>query len=190
MKRRLFLASFLLPFLQGQDTITGRWRSVTTTKGGIGAVYVFKPGGSVRYSSAALVDTPYRREGQTLTLGDQVVGMGWHPDGRLQFNYGQGVLEDYTRVGKQPDQAEPLIGEWQGTRDFSGRALPVRLIFHQDGQAAMHLEIRTLTGRYQPLPKGGWRMQVPGLPSRTIFATGDEITIQLDGGDIHTFRRF
>lgn len=189
MKRRLILASFLSSALPGQDTLHGRWRSVTTTKGGIGAVYVFKPGGVVRYSSAVLLEMPFRREGQILSLGDQVVGTGWHPDGRLQLNYGNGILEDYTRVGKPSNQAEPLVGEWLGTRELSGRMLSSHYLFSQDGKATVYLDLRTLTGRYQPLPKRGWRMTLPSLPPRTILATGDEITIQLDGGDVHTFRR-
>ena len=52
---------------QPQPSLIGRWRSVETSKGGIGAVYHFHADGTVDFSPGAIVDMPYRVE------GDQVI---------------------------------------------------------------------------------------------------------------------
>ncbi len=189
MKRRQFLALPIPMLLVGASPIVGRWRSVTTTKGGIGAVYDFKANGSVAYSSAALVESEFSLDGQVLTLGGQRVGIGWHPDGRLQLNFGQDVVEDYSRKGAVVDAANPLLGEWEGSRNMAGRKIPVSMKFAAGNRALMVLFLKTVVGRYQG-GAGPWTLTLPSLPPRQVVASaGGTLTITASGGDPHEFSR-
>ncbi|MCX6613347.1 MAG: hypothetical protein NTW74_21170 [Acidobacteria bacterium] len=189
MKRRQFLVLPIPALLAGASPIVGRWRSVTTTKGGIGAVYDFRANGSVAYSSTALVESEFSVDGQVLTLGGQRVGIGWHPDGRLQFNFGQNVVEDYSRKGEVVDAANPLLGEWAGSRDMAGRKIPVSMQFRAGNRALMVLFLKTVVGRYQG-GAGPWTMTLPSLPARQAVAGADgTLTITASGGDPHPFSR-
>ena len=47
-------------------SLIGRWRSTETSKGGIGAVYQFRADGTFDFSPGAIVDMPYRMEGDQL----------------------------------------------------------------------------------------------------------------------------
>src|SRR5665213_418354 len=74
MKKALLVFCAVLPLAMAQQptadsaaSLLGRWRSVETSKGGIGAVYHVHPDGTVEFSPGAIVDMPYRVE------GDQVI---------------------------------------------------------------------------------------------------------------------
>ena len=190
MNRRELMLLAIPSFLSGASPIVGRWRSVTTTKGGIGAVYDFRANGSVAYSSAALVDLEYSLEGQVLTVGGQRVGIGWHTDGRLQLNFGQNAIEDYSRKGEVVDAAQPLLGEWAGHRFMAGRQIPVTMLFRAGGRSLTVLYLKTTMGRYQG-GAGPWTLTLPALPSRRVVAGADgSLTIRVSGGDDHQFVRF
>jgi len=191
MNRRSLLLLAAPALLRGADAIVGRWRSVTTTKGGIGAVYEFGVNGRTKYSSAALLDMEYQVEGPYLKLAGQTIGMGWHPDGRLQLNYGKDQVEDYSRRGKAMDTARHLLGEWTGTRVMAGRALPAAYLFGEGNKALHVLLLKTLGGQWKAAGQG-WSLTVDALPPRTIAhdaATG-RLTITVAGGDPHEFSRF
>jgi hypothetical protein len=193
MQRRTFLTSLLLPALSRGSvppTVAGRWRSVTTTKGGIGAVYDFRPNGTGSYSSAALVDLPYQLTGDQLTLGPDAIGIGWHKDGRLQFNYGKGRLEDFARLGKTVDPAKPLLGDWSRSQIMAGRSVPVILQFREGGSALYAVLIKTQAGRLAG--SGPWTMTLANLPEREIAhdAGSGQLTITVKQGDPHRFERF
>jgi hypothetical protein len=190
MVRRKLLALALPAILPGATPLLGRWRSATTTRGGIGAVYDFKPTGIATYSSVAIVDSEYRQDGGQLWLSGQTIGVGWHPDGRLQFNHGGNQVEDFIRQGKVVDTGHPLRGEWKGTRMMAGRPLPVTLQFHANGQALSVIYLKTQPGRYQPAAEGRWTLTIPPLPARTVSEGVDELTITAVGGDPHRFLRF
>ena len=190
MDRRTLLLLTLPFLLRGAGPITGRWRSVETTKGGIGAVYDFRPDGTASYSSAALVEMDYRLVGNLLTLGEQRAGIGWHPDGRLQLNYGGDQVEDFVRQGKG-EAPESLLGEWRGNRVMGGRKVPVTLQFRADGRALLVIELSTQLGRYAGT-ENGWVLTLPALPRRKVNQDvgAEKIGIQVEGGDRHEFERF
>jgi hypothetical protein len=143
-------------------------------------------GGVVRYSTAAIVEMPFDREGDQLKLSGQNVGMGWHADGRLQLNFGRNVIEDYVRVGGIIDPAEPLLGEWKGKRVMGEIEVPAMLQFRATKVMLMVLRLKTYTGRYS-----GETMTVSGMRSRRVrVGTEGRITIQVEGGDNHEFIRF
>lgn len=188
MTRRSLLLAAAPALLPGATALTGRWRSVTTTKGGIGAVYDFQAGGRATYSSCALVEMPYQLEGDQLNIGGQPVGVGWHPDGRLQLNFGQNHLEDYTRRG-EASSANRLQGEWKGSRVMNGQRVPVTLQFRPGGQALLVMQLREYQGTYRATADG-WTLALASLPARRISAADDQLIIQVVNGDPHPFRRF
>jgi len=193
MDRRLFLLAASIG-LQGASPIRGRWRSVTTTQGGIGGVYEFRADGTAMYRSAALVEMDYRLTGSQLSLGGQAASVGWHDDGRLQINFGNESREDFVRQGAVADAARPLLGEWLGSRTMEGRRLPVTFQFHGNDRALLAVYLRTVTGRYRTAggAEGAWTMTLPSLPARSIHfdAASGQLTIQAAGGDPHAFVRF
>src|SRR5229473_5716400 len=54
--------------------IVGRWRSLETSKGGIGAMYGFHANGVVDFSPGAVVEMPWRIENDQLVLPSATVG--------------------------------------------------------------------------------------------------------------------
>lgn len=190
MTRRSLLLIALPAFCAEGLPFVGRWRSVTTTKGGIGAVYEFDGKGVTNYSSCAIGEIGYRQEGGQLSIEGKAVGMGFHPDGRLQLNYGQNVLEDYTRFGEMVEAANPLLGEWRGTRVMAGKRLPTLYQFQKNGRVQFVIKIRSYQGRCV-MSGAGWRLALPSLPARSIRyeAGNDQLVIRVDGGDEHLFRR-
>jgi hypothetical protein len=191
MRRRQLVFLAFSPLLRAEASVVGRWRSMTTTRGGIGAVYEFLPNGRVTYSSATLVDTDFRQDGNQLTLAGQQIGFGWHPDGRLQLNFGNGLLEDYTRRGKTIDQGNPLLGEFRGRRLMGELTVPVTLQFRESNRATVVVFLKTVIGRYQGV-EGAWAMTIPSMPARRVShdqASG-YLTITAVGGDPHSFTPF
>ncbi len=151
MHRRSLLLLVVPALLRGVPLLMGRWRTVTTTQGGIGALYEFDSGGKATYSSAAIVEMDYRLDQNQLTLGGQSVGIGFHPDGGLQLNYGKNQIEDFTRQGKGADATNPILGEWKGSRMMENRRLPVTLQFHGGGRALV-IYLKAEGCRYQSGP--------------------------------------
>jgi hypothetical protein len=194
MRRRSLVVLTVHSLCCGTPSIVGRWRSVTTTRGGIGAVYDFQANGKAAYSSAAIVETDFRLSGNQLTLGEVPVGIGWHPDGRLQFNHGNGELENFTREGKPVDAERPLLGEWTGNRMMEGRRIPVTMQFQAGDRALLVIYLRTVLGRYQPgtAPNGKWTVTLPPLPARVVDldTSSGQLTITASGGDPYQFSRF
>jgi hypothetical protein len=64
----LLFFALVLVNAQPPVNLAGRWRSVETSKGGIGAVYQFHADGTIDFSPGAIVDMPYRVEGDQLIL--------------------------------------------------------------------------------------------------------------------------
>ncbi len=184
------------------SSIAGRWRSQTTTRGGIGAIYEFQSNGSATYSSVVLVETEYQQlpDGAHLVLDSssngpepqQAIGMGWLPGGRLQLNYGKDDLENYTRQGDVLDPANPLIGEWKGNRTGPhGQRMPVTYRFLPGKAGLVILYLRTHSGRYSHMPAGDWTMTIPTLATRTMKldpATGS-LAIREGAGNPYQFSR-
>jgi hypothetical protein len=48
--------------------VIGRWRSLETSKGGIGGMFVFREDGTLEFSPGAVVETEYRVEGNRLIM--------------------------------------------------------------------------------------------------------------------------
>ncbi len=186
MTRRTLLVSLSPTLAEGSEVPVGRWRSLTTTRGGIGAIYEFGPSGRGSYSSAALVMEPYTFAAGVLTMGQSRYGVGWHADGRMQWNDGQGTLLDFSPVGKPATKS--ILGEWTTRREMMGRVLPVSYVFQADGQAQLIIKLRTAAARVVAAGRD-FRVEVQGFPTRKlrVIETGKRITITVPGGDDHEF---
>jgi hypothetical protein len=57
-----------------QSAPVGRWRSLETSKGGIGSVYEFRSAGTVDFSSGAVVEMQWRIENDQLVLSPPEAG--------------------------------------------------------------------------------------------------------------------
>jgi len=181
MKRRELVAILPFAMARAEAKYVGRWRSVETSRGGIGGVFEFDMTGKVRYSSAALVEAVYQWQGSVLTWNGKAAGIGWHPDGRMQLNFGNGVIQDYTRVGAK---AEGIVGEWKGMKQMSEVRVPTTFVFREDGKSLMVVWLKTLVGKLN-----GNRAVLAGGKGYVVREEGEALAIQADGGDPYRYVR-
>ncbi len=154
----IFLATLPLAMAQppaatSATDLIGRWRSVETSKGGIGAVYLFNPDGAVEFSPGAIVDMPYRLEGDQLilppatTTGPEMKStLTWPSNDVLRMSM-QGQTEDYQRRGAA-DPRDRLLGEWLTSREINGQRMPVEMFFYPAGRSMLMILFTTKRGRY------------------------------------------
>jgi hypothetical protein len=138
-------------FAQESADLVGRWRSVETSKGGIGAMYDFFQDGTVRFSPGAIVPMQYRLEGNRLTtypVDGPSFQVSWTDDAHMRLAAGGGA-EDYVRLGSTPDSANKLLGEWTGKRNMEGHVVAVHWIFRADSTALFMIRFTTTQGRYE-----------------------------------------
>ncbi len=136
------------------DQIVGRWRSVETSKGGMGAMYEFHANGTFDYSPGAVVEMPWRIENDELVLPPGTAGgpvqkktIVWLGENKVQFIEG-GSNEELTRSGDRSDVGNPIIGEWIGTREMSGRKLEMHWFFYPEGKGLFLLPFLSQHGHY------------------------------------------
>lgn len=149
----LLFALVVLANAQSPANLTGRWRSVETSQGGIGAVYQFHADGTVDFSPGALVDTPYRVEGDQLILPPATAG---GPETKSKLTVSGDVLRlaveshvsEYHRRGKVQDLRDPLLGEWLGSREMDGRQMIEQMFFYPGGKSLLVILFTTQHGIY------------------------------------------
>jgi hypothetical protein len=135
---------------QQPQSIVGRWRSVETSRGGIGAMYEFRADGTFSFSPGAIVDMPYRVEGdQIVFLASPATG----PEQKSKLEWtGQNTFQmetiAYTRQGAARDATHPLTGEWTGAGQMDGRKIERRFIFDGAGHCLMLMPFLTQNGIY------------------------------------------
>jgi hypothetical protein len=162
MVRRLSIRFLGIAFLaaasvRGQvaaDGIVGRWRSLETSKGGIGAMYEFRADGAVGFSPGAVVEMPYRLEGDQLILPpattagpEQRSTIVFQGDAQLRMVTG-GAAEDFRRQGTPPDPQNQLLGEWLGSRDLGGQRVAVHMFFYPAGRLLLLIPFETQWGGF------------------------------------------
>jgi hypothetical protein len=114
-------------------TLVGRWRSVETSEGSIGAMYEFKADSTMRFSPGAIVVMPYRLEGDS-GGPEQKSTIAWTGEDLFRMSVSGQDGGTYRRQGTRIDPRNPLVGEWLGSRQMDGRALEMRLIFDAPAQ--------------------------------------------------------
>jgi hypothetical protein len=152
-------AHFLLS-AQVPSNLIGRWRSLETSKGGIGAMLEFHVDGSVNFSPGAVVELPYRIEGNQLILPsetnhgpEQKVAIQFVGENKLHLKpTGTGATPgnttDLVRKGVRSDPVRPIIGEWTGPRDMGGHQLEQHWLFYPSGKSLLLIPFLTQDGRF------------------------------------------
>jgi hypothetical protein len=134
-------------------TLVGRWRSVETSKGGIGAVYQFNADGTLDFSPGAIVDMPYRVEGDQLilppatTTGPEMKSTLTWPSNDVLRMSAQGQSEEYQRQGAA-DPHDRLLGEWLTWREMDGHRMSAEMFFYPGGNSLLVIRFTTQQGRY------------------------------------------
>jgi len=149
----LSLAIAQPPARSSAAPLIGRWRSVETSKGGIGAIYQFNADGTLAFSPGAIVDMLYRVEGDQLilppatTTGPEMKStLAWPTNDVLRIST-QGQSEDYKRQGAA-DPRDRLLGEWLTWREMDGQKMPTQMFFYPGGNSLLVIRFTTQQGRY------------------------------------------
>jgi hypothetical protein len=118
----LLIALTWAPFAaaQGNNGVVGRWRSLETSKGGIGGLFTFHTDGTLEFSPGAVVFEKYRVEGDrlitppgTLDGPEEVQVIKSVTTETLRLSMGQSMVGlEMTREGKPEDPNNPLVGVW------------------------------------------------------------------------------
>jgi hypothetical protein len=126
------------------QNLLGRWRSVETSKGGIGAMLTFQSNGVVDFSPGAVVEMNHRIEGSqlilppaTITGPEQRQQMEFHGEHQLRLITiagGQRATLVLTRKGRVHDAANPILGEWVGSQEMEGRRMDAHYLFYPAGK--------------------------------------------------------
>jgi hypothetical protein len=135
-------------------SIVGRWRSLETSKGGIGAVYEFHSDGTVDFSYGAVFEVPWRIEHNELVLPAATVGgeeqkytLQWLSDTKLGLKTEAGVTE-LTRVANRSHADKSIVGEWIGHQELAGRDLEFHWLFYPDNKVLFVMPMTTQHGTY------------------------------------------
>jgi hypothetical protein len=183
-------------FCEEQGTkLLGKWRSVTTSKGGIGALLDFRPGGRFEYIPAAIVAGRYSVEEQRLTIrdtGGEEIVMNIEAIGTdvLRLGMPKAGSLDLKRVGQAEDPEHPLLGAWVTVRTMEG--LPSRgyYYFRSDGTETFTVPFRTDQCQYA-ITGDRIRLTYPRQASveGAVRWEGDVLVLPWRGGEAK-FRRF
>ncbi|MGI8961298.1 MAG: hypothetical protein ACR2IV_16350 [Bryobacteraceae bacterium] len=155
----LFLVN-LLAAAEVPSKLLGRWRSLETSPGGIGALLEFHADGSVDFSPGAVVESPYRIEVNQLILPsesnhgpEQKMAIEFVGENKLRLkpsgnSTAPGNTAELVRKGIRSDPLSLIIGEWRGTRDIGGHQAEMRWLFYSTGKSLLLIPFRTDHGRF------------------------------------------
>ena len=175
--------------------LLGKWRSVTTSKGGIGALLDFRPDGRFEYIPAAIVPGRYSVEEQRLTIRDAdgeqtVMNIEAISTEALRLGMPRAGSLDLKRVGKPEDPEHLLFGVWVTLRTMEG--LPSRgyYYFRSDGTETFTVPFRTDQCRYA-ITGDRIRMTYPqrGSVEGAVRWEGDILVLPWSRGEAK-FKRF
>ena len=149
------------------NALIGRWRSLETSKGGIGAIFEFRPDGVVDFSPGAVVEEDYRIEDRQVitSLGvkdgrpETKQPIRWSGPDRVLLGETseRGICTvgcppctcfDLTRVGSAIDLNNPIWGEWTLTQKLPEGRPELRLLFYAGGRRLLLAPFVTHQGRY------------------------------------------
>jgi len=125
---------------QSSASIVGRWRSLETSKGGIGALIEFRSDGTADFSPGAVVEMPWRIENNQLIMpsgtnggAEQRVNLKWLGDNKVSLVSDATSIE-LTRVGDRANASSLIIGEWIQSREMAGRKFEAHYLFYEGGK--------------------------------------------------------
>jgi hypothetical protein len=154
MRVRLVIltALYLTSGLSQQDDykLLGKWRSVETSKGGIGAVLNFRTNNIFDYSPGAVIAGKYRvAENQVITTydnGDPEDAMTIESltAETLRLGAPQGAgSTNLKRVGRPEDPTNLLLGSWVTVATMPGMPSHGYYYFRKDGTTTFNIPFRT-----------------------------------------------
>jgi hypothetical protein len=194
MQLTLFLLAIGCANAAPLDQIVGRWRSLETSKGGIGVIYQFRANGDVDYSPGAVVETTYRIEGNQLWIHDANAGgseqklkIKWIGENKFRLepqsgSTGETAVSELTRKGERRDSKNPIIGEWTGTQDMRGHKLPMIWLFYPEGKSLFLMPFTPQHGHYT-VQESTLRIELStNTIERKFQVNGDVLTIAEPSG--------
>jgi len=175
----------------------GRWRSLETSKGGIGAVFEFRSDGTAFFGPGAIVEMQWRIENNQLVLPPATVGgdeqkyiLQWISDSKLGLKTEAGVT-DLTRVGDRSNADKPIVGEWIEHREMAGRILEAHWLFYPDSKLLFLMPF-VLQHGYYTVSRSALHLNVPSLKPEFRFKLTDNILTlsEVDGGHEDRYARY
>lgn len=185
-----FLATLLAYSMFGQQPqqasstgIVGRWRSLETTKGGIGQLWEFHSDGTFDFSMGAVVNMQWRIENNQLILPsattdgpEQKANLKWLGDNKLKLE-GEGGVVELARVGDRSDTSNLIVGEWTGSTEMGGRNLECRYLFYKGGEVLLLIPFEFQHGSYR-ISRSTLHLERQGQTRESKFElAGDVLTI-------------
>jgi hypothetical protein len=173
--------------------LLSRWRSLETSTTGFGSMLTFHANGVVDCGAGVVVESLYRIEsGEMIVPPSSTNG----PEQRQKMEFaGEDRLRlaelQLIRKGVAPDASHPVLGEWVGTREMSGRQLEVRYLFYPNGKSLLLVPFQTGPGRYS-IRGSTMRLELPGHETSEgkFQIDGDVLTTPNQSGPGYRFRRY
>jgi len=182
---------------QSSSTIVGRWRSLETSRGGLGSMYEFRSDGTIDLSYGAIVEMQWRIENNQLVLPPAMVGgdeqkftLQWLSDSKLRLKTEASVTE-LTRVGDRSHADQPLVGEWIEHREVAGHDLEARWLFYPNSKALLLIPMKIQHASYT-ISGSVIHLQLAGIRSENTFEVKDNILTFSDpeGGHEDRYARY
>jgi hypothetical protein len=164
---------------QPNRTVIGRWRSLETSRGGIGAIVTFHEDGRFEFSPAAVVQSRYRRDGNRLILPpgtingpEQIYVIESVTAEKMRMRM-RGRTDDITfsvefmREGKVENTEDLVLGTWLPEQNSTSRGDDNRRglwQYRKDGTALLIAPFRTDRGSYK-IDGNQMRLEIKGRPS-------------------------
>lgn len=180
-----------------QAQLTGRWRSTAVSSAGVSAIFEFHGDNQLDSYSAVISDGKYRLIGTDAILlasgsGEEKLELEWDNQDRARIeDEAAGKVTELTRIGSISEKQNPLVGEWNTTREWNGKKYPARASFFSDGKVTWIANLRTEHGSYS-LQGGNIRLEIAGRPvvNGGFVLTGNTLTLPNPQGSASSFERF
>jgi hypothetical protein len=99
-----------------------------------------REGGALEFSPGAVVEIPYRIEGDQLILpggskdaSESRQKIVWLANDKLRLDAESGLGIELTRAGARESASESILGEWHGKREMAGQQLSILYFFQREG---------------------------------------------------------
>jgi hypothetical protein len=145
----------------------GRWRSLETSKGGIGGMFVFREDGTLEFSPGAVVETEYRVEGNRLIMPGGTV------NGPEQVWVIESLMKNELRLSPeewQPKEAPGAPASAPSMRMMrEGEVVdPRKLILGTWQSSGQSPSSDKVSGRSAPIIKSTWQFRADGFVLLTV----------------------
>lgn len=154
----------------------------------------FGANGTVDFSPGAVVEMPYRVEGDEIVFPSATTD-GPEQRGKLTFT-GQNQLnlmgkEQLMRKGAASDPNRLIVGEWEGKREMGGNQVEVRYLFHPNGKCLLLIPFLTRPGKYT-IQGSTMHLELPERPPIDgEFRIKDGVlTILIQSGEGYSYSRY